>query len=608
MVLAERTRGGSPGYGATEVRITARCSLSQSTQCRLEVVAGGRVYLTDPIPDGGHIAVSWDPGRPRLLGPPPWMPALGSEWVTEPLIAIDGVSYNQTHLGDEKKISNIAAFVGPASSTSAPSTWAFGPGEHWSSVRDVSAPGDTWRRSYAVRVTDIRVYSYGMLDVASLSPDREATCEEAHKGIVSANLTAVAAGPYCLLCDAGAYPVAGAEPTALECRPFVPFGQACADSYECEGGALCYLGRCTTHTESDCVSECSEIGRQCALQDGSWRCAACKPGLLPAAGGVLDPGAWEYECDWQPFRDGGDECDADGECRSGWCVPQQLDTAITVNPGPTTSSSAKWDTCCSGAWERGYSCQSVTLASYAPSLVSTPMSGPKVCAYDAAKGPAVCQQLGVLQQSRTSTAPDGSQVTGVRCDDGPSGPCIQGLDRGYRVMSPQTCVGALQQAKQQIDCTCSSSCKYDAGAFAHYCGSKQDTTYAGDSPRRKAMHEADPAAFNLRRLKLAILGEDADYVQADYARLIGAGVGPLLIEYAAAPTSTKYVMDVHNGHFLPLKACADWGPLNDPHSAYHNGTNRSECQPLLRTTGQTCPAPGAEATQWQPWQFCRSLF
>lgn len=590
----------------SDFEVAAVCSVFWSAPdrpegCYLEIIAGqgkgqpGRRFRVDyklehswgaqPAPPY-KIAVAWGPER--TIPPDPANPTGVPVTRREPLVSIDGRLLNQKHQGFTNLIEDkgqTPALPGTVGGTPA---WELGPGRYGVLQRGSAPDGDLLKPPYEVEILDPRVYSYARDDVESLtSKDRGAACAEGGR-----SFTALAQGGYCGDCLGSHYAAGGTTAATRECRGDVEFTEECAASSECVGGATCWKGRCLTKDQAACQAECGELGRDCAAESGSWRCAGCRGGLTRNANNYANAGDWELACSWQPWVDGGGACSDDLQCRTGWCLPAQSGTTQReVRSGSGTQAVSKSDTW--GLYEITCTRHAQT---FTPTLHGSAWSIPRTCAYDPATGGGKCQRLGVRTESKTTTAPDGTTVAGVRCLDGPNGQCIPGFEKTYRLLNPQACVAGLKASTQRIEGTC------DVNGW----NTKKDYTYIADNPRRVAMWEADSAKFTAKTLKLALLGEDADFVPADYARLRAAGAGPLLLEYTLGSREHRALLEARYGAFLPLKLCAsDLGPAS---SAYYSAAdaNALVCEPKLQDDGATCPPPGTAGTGRAAWEFCKS--
>ena len=607
-------RRGWTAYGLTQAdfSVDAVCSLYWSgfdtpRGCYLEIVAGagpgqpGRRFrvnrelshklygLVSTAADATpyRVAVAW--GTERTIPADPADPASVPVTRREPLVAIDGVVVNQKHVGAPNPIADLGATPPLPSPVQGTPTWHFGPGFHGALLRAGAPDGDLLKPPYEVELTDLRVYGYAREDVDSLtSTDRAAGCTEGGR-----SFTALPLGGYCGDCLGGYYAAGGLTAATRECRDYVAFTEECAAFTECEGGAACWKGRCLTKDQASCATECGELGRVCAAEGGSWRCAGCKSGLLRNENNYATAGDWELACSWQPTLDGGDACSDDLQCRTGWCLPAQSgNTRSEVHSGPGTqelSKSDKW-----GLYK--ITCKQ-NAQTFTPTLHDRPWSIPRTCAYDTATGGGTCQRLGVKTATQTTPVPDGTTVTGVRCLDGPNGQCIPGFQKTYRLLSPQACVAAMKASTQRIEGTCEVDWR------------NEDTnhTHLADNPRRVAMWEPNSAKFTAKTLKLALLGENADFVPADYARLRAAGAGPLLLEYTLGSREQRAALEARYGSFIPLKLCAsDIGPSAS--TAYYGpaDANALVCEPKLQDDGATCPPPGTAGTGRAAWEFCKS--
>ncbi|TNF30753.1 MAG: hypothetical protein EP329_13380 [Deltaproteobacteria bacterium] len=568
--------------------------------CWLEITAGagigkaGRRYKVDyplALYAKNHVAVAWGP--PRSIPPSPWTAGGAAITRREPLVAINGRLVNQKHQGETNRIIDLGEVPAiDASYDTGRDQWTFGPGTAAVFERLIAPDGDRHKTPFVIEMSDVRVYPFLHPDLETIYQYRSSRCSEAGRATI--NATGPFYGQYCGACEGENYTVGGTTTATRECRALVPYGEDCSVNKECEAGAACWKSRCLTTSNALCQSECAELGRVCAAEGSSFRCAGCKPGLTPNAGNTATAADWELGCSWQPQGEGGDTCSADLQCKTGWCLPAQSGTfAAGVYKGQGSQELSKSDSW--GAYS--ITCRQ-NAETFAPTLYNLGWSIPRTCAFDPALGGGECQKLAVKELSKTTTAPDGTQITGVQCLDGPNGQCIPGFQKEFRVLSPQACVAALKASTQSIAGTCD----------VNWLNSKTNDTYLADNPRRAAMWDANTTTFDLKRLKLAILGEDSDYVSADYARLRKAGVGPLLLEYAAASAAERADFHFRYGNFLPLRKCASDFPEGTIYSPFYNGVNKQVCEPIMRANGESCPPPGTEGTGRAPWQFCESSF
>lgn len=616
--LAERAWEHPWALGNTaDFQVTAECAFSTPPGCYLEIVAGvgksrkGKRFrvnhkLEDTIklPGQGyeaktfHVAVAW--GRDRLIPP---NPATGGTSITrkEPWVAIDGKLINQRHQGAPNPIQELGEVPAAGWPTSKTSTiWSFGPGYTGNLLRVAAAADSPAATPHLVGLHDLRVYSYVREDLEAIATGgRSATCSELDRNYASGPTQAH--GGYCTDCTGASYEIGGTTLASRECRGLVPFTEACSAKNECEAGAQCWKGRCLTPTQSACESECGDLGRVCVAEGSSWRCGGCKAGLLRNANNQGTANDWELACSWQPTKESGELCASDAECYSGWCVPAESGSHdVKVSRGYSTYTSTKTDS----EWNCAHDAKCTkTLERFTPTLSSANWSIPAYCAWDQAVGPGMCTERLTVKEEKTLTTPDGQTLTSVRCKDGPNGQCLAGTTKRFRVLKPQACVAALKGAVQTHD----GSCDRWYNGWKVTCETT-DYTSVGDSDRRTAMWHTDPSTFNLKVLKRAILGVNADYTSSDYAALIKAGVGPLLLEYAASDSGRKAQLAAKYGQFLPLRNCAaDW-PGVGTGTAYNNGTNTVVCEPVLQEDGATCPPPATVGSGRAAWEFCESLY
>ena len=641
--LAERRWVGTAGQPlAFDFKAYAVCSLFSATEpvgCYLEIIAGvgkgrpGRRYRVNlelPHGPGGpgentnpaasHVAIAWGPER--VIPPRPDAPQGASVTRLEPTVAINGKLINQKHQGEPNVIVDLGPVPGTSIDTATtPGAWTFGPGLHGATRRMSVPTTDIVSTPYDVELLDVRVYSHARKDLESIAGGgRAQSCLDAGRESVSA---ATGLGDFCGDCRTTHFALGGTTVAARECRDDAQFTEECVATSECAQGAACYKGRCLTTVQSctgvgcsSCDNECAELGRGCVAEGSSWRCGGCKPGLARNRNNNAGEGDWELACSWQPSKAGGEVCATNGECTTGWCVGARsgtLDAKVTSNrqTQQSTMNCPGRGTCASGNVTRD-------LEYFSPSLAGVPWTEPARCAYEPATAGAICRTQLAKTESTTVTTPDGQTRQAARCLSGFDGQCEGFAEKRWQVLNPMACKAALAAANQ----THGGSCYRKLKVGDVYC-TKFDDSSVQDPDRRQAMFHTDAATFTPKVLKRAFLGDNTDWDPArDYSRLIDAGVGPRLIEFAAADTATKTRMQQTIGGWLPLATCASdqrpaqyasypWAyDINDniAYNPAHKAGNKLACEPRLQADGGSCPPAGAAGSGRQAWEFCASTF
>lgn len=459
-------------------------------------------------------------------------------------------------------------------------------------------------------VSDIRIYGYTLQ-----SPERiGATCAELACEKTGRVCVAPAAGShgsaYCGGCDASHWKVGGVTGYEADCEPKLGFQQPCMFNGECKGaclgadlfktsGSASKGGLCAAPDVATCEQTCHAAGRACVYVgycgDQTVACGPCLDDFIP-----MDP--WDkgddqsspwptsvcsssstfyykvpdpnLTCQWKPtYDDGALYCQHDSQCKSGKCKDVQtqyrhyVKTAGIKNNTPYAETAMRVET-------------------------------QKVCGHTDKTECTTLPVRSVVASQEVVKPPDGSKAQTVYfCSYGEYGQCQPNYERRAQVLSWQ-------------------ACKTGATIF-------WGTQYA----RYQAF--VAKSGLTVDRLRLAFLNQTGPQQTGDIAKLIEAGVGPLLLRYAEADQATKQKMASQYGAFEPLALCEDdfaddtqqkWIPeVQTPDgkyvfikatpyhtTAYGWDANSHICAAKLQPNGASCPPKGEENSTVKPNRWCRS--
>ena len=509
--------------------------------------------------------------------------------VTEPVFAIDGVVQNRKYLVD----ANPIEFYDDRWNTvdaEQNAWWVIG------DTTNSHIPNGT-----AFELHHVRIYGRAIEDTpmigAGCTGETLTRCSGAHR-ICTAD--AALSSAMCTACDAQSFVAGGVETGDPDCLALAELGESCLSGAECASGQ-CRGGYCAPATLSTCQSYCYQRGRSCTGgTPATFACGGCAAGFeaLPnTPAGALSVTA---TCGWSPKKTWPTACTTDAECTSGACRD------ITIDNGSHTSYSLANHTnqrSCPGSGGCGTGYVDVT-AEVASAPVTSYSVSRKVCLAAEASECTAAPWYATVQSTSTVTRPDGSSGTAHQCATTSGGICSYPFVRARPVLTHGACQQAALRTADQVGGNCERKyCWSCAGCktYSHFS--------VADSPTKSLFFKGN--GLGLLDLKKVFLNDfGGTFTTSDESRLRDAGVGPLLLAYAAASATEKAKMVAKYGKFEPLRACAvnnaDGLPGGRSAFAYHSDANHSVCSPKLQPDGATCPPAGVTSPPGKEW--CRSRY
>lgn len=340
------------------------------------------------------------------------------------------------------------------------------------------------------------------------------------------------------------------------------FGDPCSGT----GKKLVVQAVCTSG-KSGCDEYCFDRGRSCdAAPGGGYRCGNCISGFKRLPGydklPAHHPG---LECTWAPFREVGEVCSNSAECISAQC---DHSTAAHL-PFRVHTQHYVWNY--DGYNQPDYHGVAIDL--------NRP-KGPKVCMGTDSKH---CEKAKYAPRpDHNVITPDCKKVTAYDC----SPTCSESRVLAFTVLKPETCRDIQRKTLSKHDTTGTPYPIFVLGrSLAQY---------------REIRTAVSKKNFDINDLKKAVLLETSAYnANNDYARLINAGVGRVLIQFATADQAGKNKLAAEYGDFGDLMNC-------NVYAAYTGTKNRQACEPKLQPVGAPCPPPG-EASK-ERHDFCATNY
>ena len=360
---------------------------------------------------------------------------------------------------------------------------------------------------------------------------------------------------YCGGCLPTHNDLGGVTPFDHECEKKYDFWHACTTPAYClsnycdfaDGDGKCALAVTATQPVSVCTNHCADLGRHCTSPaEGVWNCGGCFKDFAPLPPWDLEPlntykPPHSLVCGWAPTKKSGAACEDSSECHSGLCgervVDLQSKLAGLSYPPPNLLPSLG-----NGTLQVEIK-QKICAASWAVECTAVPVRA------------AVAQDVQV-------TLPNKLKATARWCTTGKDGACAPNYERKNPVLSTAACVNA---AKNSLWATA----------------------------RIAGFHAT--SGMTLARLKLVFLNLTTPVDQGDRTKLLDAGVGLLLIDYALATAPKKAAMVQKYGKFEPLYACdltiaSKFGGVEA--FAATSAPNHMSCTVSLQVNGSTCPPAG----------------
>ncbi len=310
--------------------------------------------------------------------------------------------------------------------------------------------------------------------------------------------------------------------------------------------------------KNGCDQYCFERGRSCDAAPGGYRCGNCISGFKRLPGydklPAHHPG---LECTWAPYKKQGDLCAYSAECISGICGNSQ---AASV-PYKMNTHFSYWnkDSYNGKNWTNFPDFDMVSIQSSRPTNV-------KICFGEDAKH---CNKARYTPRTVTGPTPDCKNVSAYDCNE----QCDSNFrELRWTVLSPNTCSDILRNTLSKWPGT-------DIPAYAQL---------KGPAALETVMNSFQSNALTLQDLKNVVLRDTSTYnPNVDYERLIKAGVGRVLIEYArtANGSAERNKLIAQYGQFGMLRECHWKG-------AYTGNKNHVACEPKLQPIGAVCPPPG----------------
>ncbi len=593
--LSMRVKPIKGGTGVRDIRLARRAQLGNVNHFDVDVSLvcdyGGNgcwVYVLTPNGTPGKPSRQWKVDRllnwnQEALINISW-PAVGLVATSDPSkpklddaprIAVNNVLENQLsetgtkHVFDLEKIwKKWGNHMQPTAAAMAPTWWQFG--GHVS--------GDK------LELQDVRVYPYAVQAVASIGArcDKK-SCGETGQLCAEANGGNKGASAMCYGCATGQISVAGHGAVERECRAQVGFYQQCGNnkdclSDKCDGNTW----RCmaSNATKGQCTKFCSDRGRRCDAHAGGWRCGECRAGFkrLPAYGAfsAIHP---DLECTWAPTIEDGDPCSSDAQCHSGKCgdvdVPRYIVGFNKIGGGAINNG-----------WQPVYN-----VAASAPEhkavkkvkrcLARTPNYCNSKHLHYQIEGTVYTPDCALAEPNTCGATKDCKPVTAYRCKK----QCTSNRERRWTILNPATCSAMVEHGLR----------------LRPFAGKPRGAELKGDGAWGQIRAAMTRTNFTLNDLKKAVLRETTNYSDKfDYGRLVNAGVGRVLYEYARANNTDKAKMRSQYGNFGRLIDCPSAAP-------YKNETyNTIKCEPKLQPRGANCPPPGEPGVghEWCVTNYC----
>ncbi|MCO4763735.1 MAG: hypothetical protein KC502_19640, partial [Myxococcales bacterium] len=563
--LAQRAVFGHPNLHDVDIRLvcdygTVGCRVYLLTPGAKTGAQSGQWRVTRTLPWGKEatIVVSWpvtgivattDPAKSKLD--------------VSPRVAINGVTENQTATNGTNHVIDLLPIWKKFGEHKRPAT----AGKSW-----------MWRLGgdpspHKLALLDVRVYPYAVQDVSSIGAKcAHLACGDTGRECAEANAANEGASGFCHQCDANHTPIAGFGAVERECRPKSGFYGACGQNSDCLSGA-CDVGtlRCkaTNATKSQCVDYCSARGRRCdSAGGGTWRCGDCRSGYKRLPGyAVFSPVHPDVECTWNPTIKDGDLCSNSAQCMSALCRKD-------VSPGYNVKATQI------DIYNKSTPVQSNWWPVFKHVARDPSKRIQKRCAI---RDPSACtkQFRDYYQEPKPVYTPDcaltpANACGGKSCTPVPAYVCKDQCNSAYRerrwtLLSPQACEAVIANNLR-------------LRPHAHSPRAKE---LKGDGVFKAVLASMKKNNFTINDVKTAFLRDTSNYdPNHDYAKLINAGVGRLLIAYASANQADKNKMAAKYGSFGRITDCTSAWAYNNPKA------NFVACEPKLQPLGAICPPPG----------------
>ncbi len=459
-------------------------------------------------------------------------------------------------------------------------------------------------------ISDMRVYPYAVQDIEAVyGRCNKLSCGAAGRLCTDPDSNNLDAGAICYGCDAGHKSIAGVGAVDLQCVPKAGFNSKCAVNSDCLSDRCDVSSqRCMASdaNKADCDKLCFERGRQCVTGGaGSWRCGDCQSGFkrLPAydAFTATHP---DLECTWVPFIEDGEPCTNSAQCKSALCVNSRMHQSLfPLSEFKVFASQVGGDkvTHVAKPIYDGWAVKTETLQNGA---VIFARRDDNRCLGRTVDFCGKEQKVGAFYQKATrfDCAPNDAAALSEKGSPKDEQQKMQGIDtyfctsgcapsftRQWTVMSPHACSAILQS---NLSMWGTSGTAYSAQSY----GAGNESAFRAAATR---------VGFDLNDLKRAVLHNTSNYNDnADYANLVGAGIGRILIEYARGDANQKQALRNQYG---------DFGALHECHSkpAYTGVHNREACEPKLMPNGSDCPPPGLDAAtlaKFPKHAFCKTNY
>lgn len=519
----------------------------------------------------------------RKLQSPPDAPGQASGTALEPMIFVNGVQLNRYFTNDPQKLI-IQGNSGASSNTSNNGgKWALG-----------ILSGMT--NDFSITVSELRLYAYAIRNTKDVGASCSTldcaaagqACQEA-----SGALSAVCQG-----CAASSVAMGGTHSTTAECSLKAGFYEPCIVGPMCASGLCGPGGICIATNKAECDTGCGKLGRTCVGSGANFTCGGCLPGFEAAPGS--DP--MKSSCGWSPKKKGWETCNVNSECMSGACrdVTFNIGPIISGPTYPTLNLSESDNDGCKGT------CPYTMLGN--GKTQQTPANRTvRRCLMDLNSGESCDKEP--LYAATTSVEsvvrPDGTTSNAAWCADGSTGACAPHFERKTTVLSPAACNAVLNLQPDQKTGGCSFQyCWSCAG-----CRNRSDLAVS-EKPRHTALWKTNAGTFSLQDLKLIFLNDTSPYKQnPDEFKLRTAGVGELLLAYAAATLPQKQAMSAKYGNFLPVGGCGGQSGAGAYLLNQAPYANQWSCMPQMQEDGAKCPPAGQENnTSIDKNRWCRSVY
>ena len=579
-----------------------------------------------------RITVAWPYIHPDFSKPDT------SETILEPAVFINGELINATKNLPLDKQTGVV----PSSNRS----WAT-----QLAAWKVADPSNNPRLRFTL--SDTRVYPRAVLEGATLgiacaSLPASLSCQSNNlaANVVPAQ-SLVSATCTCSSCDTSkSYRVASVGLSGEECREKLDLFDACAVNEQCksgvcqrdtDGAGFCVYG---PSDQAKCEADCNYRGRQCIAQGaGGWTCGDCRPGfVLEAAKQNFAVTSPDRDCAYRPTKKYGETCEFDAECLSNKCKETVLRTTTRLTGGQIVEymdQGQDYSGCCSPKTivckfpGHKYENNQFGTNRYEQQDVIA-----KVCM---ASSKEQCEQLSVpagppipvippvVQPALDKGPKAAAALAAYECQFKGSHACLAGEARRARILKPEACEkmltakgppGKEHQGWVHEAGECKAKC---GGILGLQC--KTTRTSKAEYSKRRLILERTGLDLTVADLKFLFLNDESTYQQSDYGKLLDAGVGNLLFEYAVADATGKAELVKQYGAFQPIGACdgslASFWKVDQDKLAYWTN-NDIACEPDAQDNGAVCkPPPHSKAkdaaTDSRPWQevarkYCKSYY